>query len=341
MPASFRPTWSSLENLGQGTKGIERTLQVMAEIVRRDCADQELRDFALNLVRNVRGHGFMDEIESVFAYCRDAITYRKDPVLVERVQDARRTIHFKTGDCDDKSLLLCVLLGTLGHRTRFKLAGNSPTQWTHVYVEVLAPDAKWIALDPTAEQAHPGWETNGHKGIFEIFSAAIPKSKRRKKRTINLGDVIVDYDEFHSYLSGAAPCPCGCYINENLGEEKKCGFFCKVGKGFKAVGKAVVKVAPLALSLIPIPGAGAAGQAISGAAKAMKAVRTGLTVASGLNRGGGQQQQSNPAADQQSQQAEAQPMPQAAPESSSFGGIDPKYLMYGGIALVAFMVLKN
>jgi transglutaminase-like putative cysteine protease len=88
---------------------------------------------------------------------RDRITYRRDPVGVEMVCDARRTLERGAGDCDDKVVLLCSLLAVCGHASRFVCGGFQPDDLAHVWCEVEVTDGEWLALDPTNERAAPGW----------------------------------------------------------------------------------------------------------------------------------------------------------------------------------------
>jgi len=157
-------------NLLSGTPGTNQTLDWMAALVRRDAKDFRLRQFALQIVSACPGHGFLCEIEEIFSCIRDRITYRRDPVQVEWVQDARRTLFvFGSGDCDDKVVALASLLATLGHRSRFVVLGLTREKYTHVYLEVLTSRG-WIPLDPTPEQAPAGWEAKGIiRSTYEIF----------------------------------------------------------------------------------------------------------------------------------------------------------------------------
>lgn len=160
--------WSG--QLLDGTPGTNQTLDWMAALVRRDARDLQLRQFALSLVGDCGGHDFFCEIESLYNFVRDRITYRRDPVQVESVQDAKRTLFvFKTGDCDDLVVVLATLLATLGHRSRFVVLGRTREKYTHVYLEVLTSRG-WLPLDPTPEQATAGWEARGAiRSTYEIF----------------------------------------------------------------------------------------------------------------------------------------------------------------------------
>lgn len=154
----------------QGNAGVYQTLEVMAEMVRRDAASPHLRELAIDLVRQCRGHDAKCEIRQCFEFARDAITYRRDPAGVEQVADARRTIEAGVGDCDDKTVVLCSLLAVLGYRTRFVVCGFRPHGHSHVYCEVHTGRA-WLPLDPTPERSPFGWEQKGapYREVYEIF----------------------------------------------------------------------------------------------------------------------------------------------------------------------------
>jgi transglutaminase-like putative cysteine protease len=105
------------ENLTPGFAGTRQTLAAMAALVRGEYPpdfigyqSEPIRRAALYICQQSPGHNFQSEIESLFVYVRDAITYRLDPVNTERLQDAQQTINTGAGDCDDKCILLASLL---------------------------------------------------------------------------------------------------------------------------------------------------------------------------------------------------------------------------------------
>lgn len=284
-----KPVWSATTRLPRGNRGTVQTLRLMAHFCRRDAGNQELRNVAHRIIGSIAGHDFSGEIRALYEFCRDQIRYRKDPVDVERVQDALRTLQFGSGDCDDKSVLLATLLATCGHRARFCVSGPAPGQWTHVYVEVRTPKG-WLALDPTPERANAGWETQAQaKGIFEIWPAVSTNIRviraAKQKRFLPSSEVRI-LGRRRSVAPPFAPClacdECAEYglgadtyewkKNKSSGEcelkKKSCGFFCKVGKGFKAVGKVALAVAPVALAPFTGGASLAAGTATWGATAA-------------------------------------------------------------------------
>jgi len=155
--------------LQRGWPGTKQTLEVMAQIVRRDHGDPVIRALAERIVERCGGHDFQCQIRALHQFVRDQITFRRDPVDIERVQDSRRVLQSRVGDCDDKSVLLCSLLGSLGHRTRFGLCSNKPGDFSHVFVECLGPGG-WITLDPTPENYRAGQRAHArYYGNFAIF----------------------------------------------------------------------------------------------------------------------------------------------------------------------------
>lgn len=169
--------WTSTKNLSDGLFGTGRTLEQMAAFVRRDANSLWLREKALEIVSGCGGHEFSCEIHTLFHYVRDQITYRRDPVNVEWIQDARRTIdYFRTGDCDDLVVCLASLLAALGHKSRFVCIGKDASNYSHVYLEVLTKSGRWLPLDPTPEQAPVGWEARGlHRAVYEIWGNSTNK----------------------------------------------------------------------------------------------------------------------------------------------------------------------
>lgn len=162
--------WTHSERTGNGLLGTNRTLRAMAALVRKSAENPALRQRALEIVSSCPGHKFSCEIQALFRYCRDQIVYRRDPVEVEWLQDAERTLDvFGTGDCDDKVVCLASLLAVLGHKSRFVCIGKDSVNYSHVYLEVES-NGRYVALDPTPEEAPAGWEARSpHRAVYEIW----------------------------------------------------------------------------------------------------------------------------------------------------------------------------
>jgi transglutaminase-like putative cysteine protease len=102
------------------------------------------------------------EIDAVFYWIKHNIEFRGE--YRETLQSPEATINLGMGDCDDQSTLAAAMLNSLGYETRFKTVAlrDSPDDLSHVYLEVWDKrGARWIPLDPTVEEAYPGWEPDG------------------------------------------------------------------------------------------------------------------------------------------------------------------------------------
>lgn len=163
--------WTAQETIPDGREGTIATLKFMRAIVNRDSNDPYIRKTAEQIVKVCRGHDFMCEVQALFSFVRDRITYRRDPLTTEYVQDTRRTLESGVGDCDCKVVALCSLLQSLGHRTRFIVIGHSQDQLSHVYCEVLTKEHGWLPLDPTNERAQAGWEAQA--AVREAFPVTV------------------------------------------------------------------------------------------------------------------------------------------------------------------------
>ncbi len=251
----------------RGEQGTLQTLRLMAAFCKRDAASPELRAVAHKIIEGIAGHDFNSEIRALYSFARDQVKYRKDPVEVERVQDALRTLQFRSADCDDKVTLLVTLLAVCGHRARFCVSGPAPGRWTHVYCEVATPQG-WMPLDPTPESAQAGWQTQAPaKGIFEIWPATSTNIRVVRVPVRSSSVAVRGGNKLGRRVQKpAAAFSClGCECEESgLGadtyewkmqgsgecepKKKSCGLFCKIGKGFKAVGKVALAAAPIALA---------------------------------------------------------------------------------------------
>lgn len=115
--------------------------------------------FARRLVQGLEQKDRRGEVTAVFSFVRDRVRYVRDPVNNEFIQAPLVTLELRSGDCDDKAVLLAALLNALGYQTRFKAVGPVVGILSHVFVEVLL-NGSWIPLDSTEPQAE-GWAPSG------------------------------------------------------------------------------------------------------------------------------------------------------------------------------------
>jgi hypothetical protein len=163
--------------LHEGEQGNLQTLAVMAQIVREDRREPDLRNFILReIVGDVRGHDFGGEMNRIFEFTRDRITYRKDPFGVERVADVWSTLYALNpnepeGDCGIKSVFMATCFAALGHKPVFVVVKQRPEMkaFNHVYNGVVT-DNGIMPFDATPEDKPAGWETESfEKFYYPIF----------------------------------------------------------------------------------------------------------------------------------------------------------------------------
>lgn len=167
------------EPLADGEQGNWQTLAAMAEIVNEDRSKPDLRNFVLrDVIGRVPGHDMLGEIEAIYRFCRDRITYRRDPFDIERVADIWSTMYGLApeqgepeGDCGIKSTFFCSAAAILGYRPAFVIAKQfeDMAAYNHIYAAVMTDDG-WRYYDPTPEDAESGWHLEAFDSrIYDIF----------------------------------------------------------------------------------------------------------------------------------------------------------------------------
>lgn len=164
----------------EGEQGNQQTLDAMAEIVRYDRTQPDLRKWLLrDVIGDVSGHRPDEQVEKIFRFAQRRIRYQQDPVDVERVSDIWSTLYALNpdpagepeGDCGIKSVFIATCCALLGYKPAFMVIKERANQraYNHVYNAVLI-GGDWRMFDATPEDRPAGWETPSvEKGMFPIF----------------------------------------------------------------------------------------------------------------------------------------------------------------------------
>lgn len=147
---------ATLSNIPDGKDGILQTLLTMKALVKQYRTDITIRTLAAHLVSNYPQKDYVSEVKALHRYVKNQIRYVKDVRDVETLQTPLVTLKMRSGDCDDKCVLLASLLESIGHPTRFVAVGFAPDQYEHVLVETRI-GRKWIPLE-TTEPVNIGWQ---------------------------------------------------------------------------------------------------------------------------------------------------------------------------------------
>ncbi len=167
--ATFFP--ASFGSIPSGLPGVKATLKTMVGIVRatinpkspdRVSALVTLRTTAQNIVHHCPEKDFMCEASALQAWVRDSIRYTRDMRTAETLQYPDVTLIKRSGDCDDKSMLLATLAECVGFHTRFCAVGVRGESFSHVSAQLLVPGSGWInaetiPIDSVGTKAPLGW----------------------------------------------------------------------------------------------------------------------------------------------------------------------------------------
>jgi len=130
----------------------------MRDVIRKGRKTLQVRLLALDLINDLLQKDFSGEISTLFYFVRDRIRYVRDIRGVETLQEPERTLQVRSGDCDDKVILLGSMLESIGHQVRLVAVGFRPGHFSHVYLETKV-GTKWVPLE-TTEPTHIGWRPN-------------------------------------------------------------------------------------------------------------------------------------------------------------------------------------
>ena len=150
-----RETQATIGWIPEGPPGIAATLRIMRQMVKDGRKSMKVRDVALQLIANLEPEDWWGEANACHEFVRDEVRYVQDPCDIELVQVPDVTLENRAGDCDDKATLLCSLLETIGHPTRFVAVGFKFGVYEHVYVETMV-GKKWVACE-TTKPVDFGW----------------------------------------------------------------------------------------------------------------------------------------------------------------------------------------
>ena len=153
------PPPQTLMEIPGGAAGIKETLKLMRKLVRAGKKHPLIREKAKQLTQHLKQKDRLGEVNSLFKFVRDRIRYVRDINGVETLHEPQQVLLQKSGDCDDKCLLLASLLESIGYPTRFVAIGPRPGVFSHVFVQVR-PFGAWISLE-TTNPVKMGYEPKG------------------------------------------------------------------------------------------------------------------------------------------------------------------------------------
>lgn len=151
---------SLLEDVPEQTFTSE-TIKRMYRLVQQAVTDPTFQKIVYGIVNGkMRGKwkDYRGELQTVLAWFKRNVDYRRDPFGVELLQDVFATLDRGRGDCDDATVWLCAAAQILGCPTRIVTVSTRPDKEpVHVYCEAMV-GGRWLGLDATVPGSFVGWK---------------------------------------------------------------------------------------------------------------------------------------------------------------------------------------
>lgn len=135
-----------------GDAGVEQTVKAMRRLIDEGKKDPLIHEAAANMLRNANVPAFdwIGEVKAIGEWVGRHIRFTRDVYGKETLHAAREIIRLGIGDCDDFTILICSLLGTIGVKTRIVTISSErldPSQFTHVFPEAEVEGCGWVPVD--------------------------------------------------------------------------------------------------------------------------------------------------------------------------------------------------
>jgi hypothetical protein len=119
--------------------------------------DPRMREIGLAVTEACRARDDMCELFAIYSFVKQNVRYTGDITYKDTFQTAWRTLQMGGGDCDDMSVLNCVLAMENGFQTKFRITSNTGSTWDHIFALAGVPKhapRKWVILDTTLPGAN-------------------------------------------------------------------------------------------------------------------------------------------------------------------------------------------
>lgn len=139
-----------------GDAGTEATVAHIRKLIEQGKKSALVRETAVGILRNARiaQHDQVGESRAVYYWVLRSLRFTRDIRGKETLHSADEILRLRVGDCDDYTILMCSLLGSIGHKLRIVTVSNlgpdpetgTPGEFTHIYPEDHV-SGRWIPLD--------------------------------------------------------------------------------------------------------------------------------------------------------------------------------------------------
>jgi hypothetical protein len=145
--------------LAGGDAGVAQTIRAMRRLIDQGKKDPTVHETAARIIRgaNVPAFSWSGEVHAIYTWVLSNIRFTRDVYGKETLHAAPEILRLGIGDCDDFTILLCSLLGTIGHKTRILTIAKAEDErhFSHVFPQVWL-DGKWVTIDAARRGAAIG-----------------------------------------------------------------------------------------------------------------------------------------------------------------------------------------
>lgn len=145
-----------------GDAGTQQTVSLMYKLIDTAVKDPTVNRFAIDSIRNVPQYDHAAEAFAIYETVLANFRFVNDPVGPDGAKETLRPVvdilQVGAGDCDDFTMLISALLGTIGiesHIVTVAADAADPSAFSHVYPEAML-DGQWVALDAARPNAEFG-----------------------------------------------------------------------------------------------------------------------------------------------------------------------------------------
>jgi hypothetical protein len=164
--------------LGEGDAGTAQTVAHIRQLVHQGVKSPRVNQAAIAIVWNTPQFTQTPKAQAIFSWIQQNTRFIADMVGplggIETLRSADEILRVRAGDCDDFSILIPALLGTIGIRSRLVTIAHhadEPQEFSHIYPEAFV-DGQWVAMDVARPNAAFGRSPEKYfrKRIWDLYS---------------------------------------------------------------------------------------------------------------------------------------------------------------------------
>lgn len=145
--------------LDRGDAGVAQTIRAMRRLIDQGKKDPKVHEAAARIITSsaVPAYDWGGEIRAIYNWVLGNIRFTRDVYGKETLHAAPEILRLGIGDCDDFTILICSLLGTIGHKTRILTISKPEDErnFSHVFPQVFV-NGQWLTLDAARRNAAIG-----------------------------------------------------------------------------------------------------------------------------------------------------------------------------------------